>query len=80
MTQLEDDLLKNARERLDLWIKDTVMRCRAVDVPVDVVISILGTCLIWKLMSMAHHFKFDLNELVRTAQKAIKPRRNSDAI
>src|SRR5262245_2755249 len=40
LTQLEIDILKNAEHRLNLWLKDTFMRCDAVELG-----DIAGGCL-----------------------------------
>jgi hypothetical protein len=50
MKQIELDLQRNAHDRLKLWIKDTIMRCEAVDLEEQQGLSIIFTALTHELI------------------------------
>jgi hypothetical protein len=61
MKQIVNDLQNNANDRLKLWIKDTIMRCEAVDLEDREGVSII-------LTALAHELTYGLVKLGMTRQ------------
>lgn len=69
---LENDLMRNAHDRLITWRKDTVMRCEAVDLPMDTQISMVFTCLTGELVNLAIVLQIGEADFARIMMHAIK--------
>jgi hypothetical protein len=52
-SQLENDLVHNAHERLKRWTADTIMRCEVVEMSPPRTASMLYTCLTAELIELA---------------------------
>jgi len=50
--QYEMDIAANAADRLQLWLKDTAMRCEIVDMPAGRQMAVIASVLIHKLISL----------------------------
>lgn len=59
-SQLENDLMHNASDRLSTWRRDTSMRCEAVDIHPQIQIAMVFSCLVGELVRIATFV--DMNE------------------
>jgi hypothetical protein len=68
MKQLERDLFHNARNRLTVWMNDTIMRCKAVDIDRSATASMIFSSLLDALSMMAVEIQLTEEELTHVVK------------
>lgn len=75
MNNLERDLRNNARERLQQWGGDTIMRCQAMDLSDRQAAAIILSCLINELITGLLTLEMSMQDFMIIMQDAYSRRK-----
>jgi hypothetical protein len=70
MNQIERDLFHNARSRLTVWMNDTIMRCKAIDIDRPTACTIIFSSLLDTLTMVAVETELTEEQLIHVIKTA----------